>query len=66
MSGGLVDEVPTTKEECVKLGKDLINKKGGPMLAKLTGASHNNIGHNYVGRNYIGYSHLGHNYMSQN
>ena len=29
--------VPTSSDEAKKLGEDLIKKKGGPVLAKLTG-----------------------------
>ena len=37
MAGGIITTVPLSADEAKKMGKDLINKQGGPMLAKLTG-----------------------------
>ena len=37
MAGGIITTVPLNVEAAKKMGKDLINKQGGPMLAKLTG-----------------------------
>ena len=36
--GGLVTTVPTTADEAKKMGEDLIQKKGGKMLSKISGA----------------------------
>jgi hypothetical protein len=33
----MITTVPTSADEAKKMGKDLIQKKGGPVLAKLTG-----------------------------
>ena len=37
-TGGLVTTVPTTANEAAELGEHLIKKKGGEMLAKVSGA----------------------------
>ena len=37
VTGGMITTVPTSADEAKKMGKDLIQKKGGPVLAKLTG-----------------------------
>ena len=37
MKGGLVTTVPTSVDEAKKIGEDLIKKKGGEMLSKVSG-----------------------------
>ena len=37
LTGGLIPELPTSVDGAIKMGKDVIKKKGGEMLAKVTG-----------------------------
>ena len=38
MTGGMITTVPTTADEAKKMGEDLIKKKGGEFLSKVSGS----------------------------